>query len=54
MSLNGAAQSLGTAFGVAVGGYLLIRFGYSGLFLAYSAFFILGGLIISILAKESR
>lgn len=54
MSLNGAAQSLGTAFGVAVGGYLLIRFGYSGLFLAYSAFFILGGLIISFLAKESR
>ena len=31
MSLKGAAQSLGTAFGVAVGGYLLISFGYYGL-----------------------
>jgi predicted MFS family arabinose efflux permease len=52
MSLNGAAQSLGTAFGVAVGGYLLINFGYSGLFFAYSAFFLLGGLVIFFLAKE--
>jgi predicted MFS family arabinose efflux permease len=52
MSLNGAAQSLGTAIGVAVGGYLLIGYGYSGLFIAYGAMFILGGLVISFLANE--
>jgi predicted MFS family arabinose efflux permease len=45
MSLNRASQSLGTALGVAVGGYLLISYGYSGLFYAYSSFFLLGGLV---------
>lgn len=52
MSLNGAAQSLGTAIGAAVGGYFLISHGYTGLFLAYSVLFILGGLVISLLADE--
>jgi DHA1 family inner membrane transport protein len=52
MSLNGAAQSLGTAIGAAVGGYFLISHGYTGLFLAYSVLFILGSLIISLLADE--
>jgi predicted MFS family arabinose efflux permease len=53
MSLNGAAQSLGNAIGVAVGGYLLIAYGYTTLFYAYSLMFILGGLVIAFLTAEA-
>lgn len=53
MSLNGASQSLGWAFGIAFGGYLLITYGYTVLFYAYSLMFILGGLVIAFLTTET-
>ena len=52
MSLNSAAQSLGTAVGIAIGGYVLITQGYSSQYLVFGLMFILGGLVTAFLTSE--
>ncbi len=52
MSLNSAAQSLGTGIGAAVGGFLLVSYSYSGLYLGYGVVFLLGSLVLSFLTSE--
>jgi predicted MFS family arabinose efflux permease len=52
MSLHTAAGSLGSAFGVAVSGYLLLYYGYWALGFAFSVLNILSAIVFSTLTTE--
>jgi predicted MFS family arabinose efflux permease len=52
MSLSSAATSLGSTFGAAIGGYLLLRYGYAGLGVGMGAVGILGALVFAFLTID--